>query len=61
MGDGMTSEVSAVLLAGGQARRMGGVDKCLQILDGKTLLAHVLEPPILLFLEDSHQKPCAID
>ena len=43
MGDGMTSEVSAVLLAGGQAQRMGGVDKCLQLLGGKTLLAHVLE------------------
>ena len=39
----MTSAVSAVLLAGGQARRMGGGDKCLQLLGGKTLLAHVLE------------------
>ncbi len=39
----MTSDVSAVLLAGGQARRMGGVDKCLQMLGGQTLLARVLE------------------
>ena len=39
----MTSEVSAVLLAGGQARRMGGVDKCLQMLGGKTLLTRVLD------------------
>ncbi len=39
----MISGVSAVLLAGGQARRMGGVDKCLQLLGGKTLLARVLE------------------
>lgn len=39
----MTVEVSAVLLAGGQARRMGGGDKCLQMLGGQTLLERVLE------------------
>jgi len=32
-----------VLLAGGQARRMGGGDKCLQTLAGRPLLAHVIE------------------
>ncbi|MCW8915426.1 MAG: molybdenum cofactor guanylyltransferase MobA [Magnetovibrio sp.] len=31
-------EVSGVLLAGGKSRRFGGGDKCLQTLDGKTLL-----------------------
>jgi molybdopterin-guanine dinucleotide biosynthesis protein A len=31
-------EVAGVLLAGGQSRRFGGGDKCLQVLDGKTLL-----------------------
>lgn len=31
--------VLGVLLAGGQARRMGGGDKCLRLLGGETLLA----------------------
>ncbi|MBL4614872.1 MAG: molybdenum cofactor guanylyltransferase MobA [Magnetovibrio sp.] len=31
-------EIAGVLLAGGQSRRFGGGDKCLQMLDGKTLL-----------------------
>jgi len=31
-----------VILAGGLSRRMGGGDKCLQVLGGKTLLAHVI-------------------
>lgn len=32
-----------VLLAGGQARRMGGGDKCLRLLGGEPLLAHVID------------------
>ncbi len=32
-----------VLLAGGQARRMGGGDKCLRHLAGRPILAHVIE------------------
>ncbi len=35
--------VVGVLLAGGQARRMGGGDKCLLELAGKPLLAHVMD------------------
>ena len=35
--------VAGVLLAGGQARRMGGGDKCLKLLGGKTLLEHAIE------------------
>ena len=35
--------VSGVVLAGGQGRRMGGVDKGLQPLDGKPMIEHVLE------------------
>ena len=35
--------VCGLLLAGGQSRRMGGGDKCLQPLDGKSLLAHVIK------------------
>ncbi len=37
------SEVLGVLLAGGQARRMGGGDKCLTSLGNHTVLAHVLK------------------
>jgi len=36
------AEVAAVILAGGQARRMGGGDKCLLPLDGGTLLDAIL-------------------
>ncbi|MGI9433628.1 MAG: molybdenum cofactor guanylyltransferase MobA [Geminicoccaceae bacterium] len=35
--------VVGVLLAGGQARRMGGGDKCLRELGGRPILAHVIE------------------
>jgi len=35
--------VCGLLLAGGQSRRMGGGDKCLQVLAGKTLLTRVIE------------------
>ncbi len=35
--------ILGVLLAGGQARRMGGGDKCLRPLGGRPLLAHVME------------------
>jgi molybdopterin-guanine dinucleotide biosynthesis protein A len=39
----MTAErVVGVLLAGGQARRMGGGDKCLRPLAGRPLLEHVI-------------------
>jgi molybdopterin-guanine dinucleotide biosynthesis protein A len=34
--------VSGIVLAGGQGRRMGGVDKGLQLLRGKPMVAHVL-------------------
>ena len=34
--------VTGVVLAGGQGRRMGGVDKGLQLLHGKPMVAHVL-------------------
>ena len=36
-------EVTGVVLAGGQGRRMGGVDKGLQPFRGRPMVAHVLE------------------
>jgi molybdopterin-guanine dinucleotide biosynthesis protein A len=35
-------KIAGVLLAGGLARRMGGGDKCLRPLAGKSILGHVL-------------------
>ncbi len=37
-----TDRIAGVLLAGGQARRMGGGDKCLRSLGGETLLARAV-------------------
>jgi molybdopterin-guanine dinucleotide biosynthesis protein A len=37
------SAITGIVLAGGQGRRMGGVDKGLVELDGKPLVAHALE------------------
>ena len=39
----MTITISAVILAGGKARRMAGKDKGLQLLQGKPLIQHVIE------------------
>ena len=36
------SPITGIVLAGGQGRRMGGVDKGLQLLHGKPMVAHVL-------------------
>lgn len=35
--------ITGLILAGGRGRRMGGVDKGLQYLDGKPLVAHVID------------------
>jgi len=35
-------KISGIVLAGGQGRRMGGVDKGLQVLAGKMMVEHVL-------------------
>jgi molybdopterin-guanine dinucleotide biosynthesis protein A len=37
------ARVTGIVLAGGQGRRMGGVDKGLVMLAGKPMIAHVLE------------------
>ena len=38
-----TGDITGIVLAGGLGRRMGGVDKGLVELDGKPMVAHVLE------------------
>jgi len=43
MSSGITSLVTGVILAGGQGRRMGGVDKGLKVLRGKPMVAWALE------------------
>ena len=35
-------KISGIVLAGGQGRRMGGVDKGLQVLGGKMMVEHVI-------------------
>ena len=49
-----------VILAGGRSSRMGGGDKCLLPLDGKPMLAHVLErvsPQTSVILINSNSPP----
>lgn len=41
--DGTDPSVTGIVLAGGMGRRMGGVDKGLQALHGKPMVAHVIE------------------
>ena len=36
-------QIAAVILSGGLARRMNGAEKGLQQLNGKTLIAHIVE------------------
>jgi len=39
----VTLAICGLVLAGGQGRRMGGVDKGLQLLQGRPLMQHVIE------------------
>lgn len=41
--DYAADEITAVILAGGRARRMGGTDKGLIELQGRTMIEHVIE------------------
>ena len=53
-------DVAAVLLAGGLARRMGGGDKSLRMLGGKSLLKHALEricPQVASILLNANGDP----
>ncbi len=56
----MTEPVAAVLLAGGQALRMGGVDKMLIEVEGQTLLDRVIErlrPQVSAMLLNANGDP----
>ena len=51
--------VSAIVLAGGQGRRMGGVDKGLQLLRGKPMIEWVLarlEPQVTEIIVNANQN-----
>ena len=39
----MSDAVAGLLMAGGQSRRMGGGDKCLRLLGGRTILARIID------------------
>ena len=56
--------VAGLLLAGGQARRMGGGDKCLRELGGKTLLARAvarLAPQVSSLMLNANGDPGRFD
>lgn len=55
-----TSAISGLIIAGGLARRMGGVDKGLQLLGGRPLLAHVIErfaPQVDTLIINANHQP----
>jgi len=54
------SDITGIVLAGGQGRRMGGVDKGLVPLAGRPLVAHVLErlaPQVGPIVINANQNP----
>lgn len=57
-------KVAGVLLAGGQSRRMGGGDKCLRMLGGRTILDHILErvsPQVSTLVLNANGDPARFD
>ena len=53
------AQITGIVLAGGQGRRMGGVDKGLVELDGRPLVAHVVErlaPQVGTLLVNANQN-----
>ena len=60
----MTNDVVGVLLAGGQARRMGGGDKCLRELGGKAILSRVISrarPQVSTLVLNANGDPARFD
>jgi len=53
-------KIAGVLLAGGQSQRMGGGDKCLRLLAGRPILAHVIErarPQVMSLVLNANGDP----
>ncbi|MGQ0662531.1 MAG: molybdenum cofactor guanylyltransferase MobA [Pseudomonadota bacterium] len=53
-------DVAGVVLAGGLARRMGGGDKCLRLLGGQPILAHILarvRPQVAALVLNANGEP----
>lgn len=60
----MRTEITAVILAGGKATRMGGVDKGLQLFQGKPLIEHILhrlqsQVDLIMINANRHQQDYA--
>ncbi len=58
----MADPVTGIILSGGQGRRMGTVDKGLQLLQGKPMAEHVLErlaPQVDALIINANQNPDA--
>ena len=56
----LKSSVAGAILLGGQSRRMGGGDKCLQLLGGKTLLSRIIgvfDPQVHSLLLNANGDP----
>ncbi len=56
--------IVGLLLAGGQSRRMGGGDKALRLLAGRTLLDHVIErmqPQVSVLVLNANGDPARFD
>ncbi len=60
----MPEPVLGVILAGGQARRLGGGDKALRELAGKPLLAHAMDrlaPQVAQIVINANGDPARFD
>jgi molybdenum cofactor guanylyltransferase len=56
----MTEPIAGILLAGGRSSRMGGGDKCLRMLGGRTILARIierLEPQVAAMVVSANGDP----
>jgi molybdopterin-guanine dinucleotide biosynthesis protein A len=54
-----TSSITGLVLAGGQGRRMGGVDKGLVDFDGRPMVAHVIDrfaPQVATIVVNANQN-----
>ena len=53
----LMTTITGVVLAGGKARRMGGVDKGLLELNGKPLWQHVADAPVVWVHDGERDHP----